>query len=387
MDSISLPSDYRLPRIVLLTYVATMMMGIGVVFSLLAEIQDRFGFPTWSLGLLAGLPLAMTLFGNVFLAPFADRGWEIRLIGAGCSLVVVSLIWMVFATELWQWISARMLLGLAEGAAVAASRRVMLSWAPDKPGRTLGSLLMVMHGGILLGPPLGGLLYEVHPSLPFLVPAGAGAFALMFLPIVKPGTHEVSTFRLSKRNLTALPGFLSGLLLASSHWVYVGVVDSIWARYLTDLGAGPFIVGIGFVAVALPAMGLIPVGGRLADRTNPIRLGLTAGLMSLPFLAAYGMVSSIGMVILVGAVHSSIWAFVTLPGQAAVARVAPSTQASEAQGMVEAAGLSMGAVTAFAAAPIYDAYGPRTVFLLTAAATLILLLVVAGRRPAWKTAF
>ncbi|MXX65147.1 MAG: MFS transporter [Acidimicrobiia bacterium] len=387
MPSQRLPSVYRLPRIILLSYIATMMLGIGVVFSLLAVIQDRFGFPTWSLGLLAGLPLAMSLFGNLFLAPFADRGWEIRLIGLGCGLVVVALLWMVFADQLWQWIAARMLLGLAEGSAVAAARRVMLSWQPDQSGRALGAILMVMYGGILLGPPLGGFLYEIEPTLPFITPAVFGMVALMFLPKVKPGEGQVVTTRLSRRGLTALPGFLSGLIMAASNWIYIGVFDTIWSRYLTDLGVRPLMIGVGFVVIALPSMLLIPVGGRLADRINPIGLALVASLMGLPFLAGYGLVSTFLPLLVVGAFHSGIWAFVTLPGQAAVARSAPASQASEAQGMIEATGLTMAALSAFAAAPLYDAYGPRTLFLLTAAATAVLVLAVILRRPIWKNAF
>ena len=78
---------------------------------MLADIQDRFGFPTWSLGLLAGIPFAMTLFGNLWLAPLADRGWERHLITSGCLLLVASLAWMIFATALWQWVAARALMG------------------------------------------------------------------------------------------------------------------------------------------------------------------------------------------------------------------------------------------------------------------------------------
>ena len=68
------PSPSRIPRLILLAYIATLATGIGVIFSLLAEIQDRYGFPTWSLGLLAGIPFAMTLFGNLWLTPLPTAG-------------------------------------------------------------------------------------------------------------------------------------------------------------------------------------------------------------------------------------------------------------------------------------------------------------------------
>ena len=380
-------SPHRLPRLILLAFIFTLAVGIGVIFSLLADIQDRFGFPTWSLGLLAGIPFAMTLFGNIWLTPLADRGWERRLIIMGCLLLVTSLLWMVFAVALWQWVAARALMGLAEGAAVGTARRVILGWDPDRQGQALSSLMVALIGGILLGPVLGGVLNEFSHTLPFLVPAVAGIVLLLLLPMIKPVEHERPPARLNRRRLTALPGFASGLLLAASNWLYIGVIDAIWARYMTDLGARPVVIGFGFLAVALPSIILTPVSGRIADRVNPVRLALTASVMGLPMLAAYGLVGGIAALLVVGALHSTCWAFVTLPGQAAVAKVAPPGQTAEAQGLVEAYGLTLAAVGAFAAAPIYEAAGPKVLFLVTAAALAVTPLVVFTRRNRWRQAF
>ncbi|MDE0709717.1 MAG: MFS transporter [bacterium] len=385
--STRLPSAYRLPRLILLCYIASLATGIGVIFSLLAVIQDRFGFPTWSLGLLAGIPFAMTLFGNIWLTPLADRGWERRLIMLGCLLLVMSLLWMVFAVELWQWVAARALMGIAEGISVGAARRVMLSWTPDHHGQALSSLMVAMLAGILIGPVLGGVLNEFGPALPFLVPAAAGVVVLLALPAVKPGEFERPTVRLSRRRLTALPGFLSGLLLAASNWLYIGVIDAIWSRYMTDLGARPWLIGLGYLVIALPAIVLTPISGRLSDRVNPIRLALVAAVVGLPLLAGYGLVSAVLTLLVVGALHSACWAFVTLPGQAAVARAAPASQAAEAQGLVEAYGFVLAAIGAFAAAPIYEAAGPRSLFLITTAAVALTPLVVFLRRSKWRNAF
>ena len=380
-------SPYRIPRLVLLSYIATLATGIGVIFALLAEIQDRYGFPTWSLGLLAGIPFAMTLFGNIWLAPLADRGWEVRLIAAGCGLLVASLLWMVFASALWQWVAARALMGLAEGASMGPARRIMMSWDQDRHGRALSHVMVAMIGGILLGPPLGGVLNEINHSAPFLVPAGAAILVFLLLPMVRAGDFPPITTRLSRRGLTAIPGFVSGLLLAASNWLYIGVIDAIWARYMTDLGAGPVLVGLGFLIIALPTVVLTPVSGRLADRTNPVRLALVAAVLGLPLLIAYGLVGAIPALLVVGALHSACWAFVTLPGQAAVAKVAPPGQSAEAQGLVEAYGLTLAAAGAFAAAPLYDAAGPTVLFIVTTLALALTPVVVFVRRDKWRTAF
>lgn len=387
MIQMNRPLAADLPRLVLLGYVATLATGIGVIFALLAEIQDRYGFPTWSLGLLAGIPFAMTLFGNLWIVPLADRGWEIRLIAIGCGLLLSSLLWMVFATALWQWVAARALMGLAEGVSIGAARRIMMSWDQDRHGRALSQVLVAMIGGILLGPPLGGALNEINHVLPFLVPAGAALLVTFLLPTIKPGIYPPSPIRLSRRNLTAIPGFLSGLLLAASNWIYIGVIDAIWARYMTDLGAGPVLVGLGFLIIAVPTVAFTPLGGRLSDRTNPVRLALVASVAGLPLVAAYGLAGAIPPLLVIGALHSACWAFVTLPGQAAVAKVSPPGQAAEAQGLVEAFGLTLAAAGAFAAAPIYEAAGPAALFAGTTLALAITPLVVFIRRDKWRSAF
>ena len=317
----------------------------------------------------------MTLFGNLWLAPLADRGWEIRLIATGCGLVVASLLWMVFATTLWQWVAARALLGLAEGISVSAARRVMLSWDQDRQGRALSQVMVAVIEGILLGPPLGGALNEINHVVPFLVPAGAAVLVLFLLPMVEPGKYAPSPSRLSRRSLTALPGFASGLLLAASHWLYIGVIDAIWARYMTDLGPGPVLVGLGFLIIAVPTVALTPVSGRLADRTNPVQLALVAAILGLPLLATYGLIGGIPTLLAVGALRSAFWAFVTLPAQSAVAKVVPPGQTAEALEMVQASGLTLAAVDAFVAAPIYEAAGPTVLFAVTAAAVAIIPLV------------
>ena len=146
-------------------------------------------------------------------------------------------------------------------------------------------------------------------------------------------------------------------------------------------------MAFGFLAIALPTVVITPISGRIADRMNPVRLALTGAVMGVPMVAAYGLVGGVPALLLVGALHSACWAFVTLPGQAAVAKVAPAGQAAEAQGLVEAYGLTLAAGGAFAAAPIYEAAGPMVLFVITAAALAVTPLVVFMRRTKWRDAF
>ena len=380
-------SPYRLPRTVLYLFIGTQAMGIGVIISLLADIQDRFGFPTWSLGTIAGVSFVATLVAHLWLASFADRGWERRMIAVGGVLAVLALLWMATASALWHWVAARALLGFAEGTCVVAGRRVMLSWDPDRQGRALASLTMVLTIGFLLGPPFAGFLNEIHTGLPFLVPAVVEALLLPFLLVVRPGAYGRSPVRLNRRRLAAIPGLAPGLFLAASPWLMIGVLDSLWARYMTDLGAGPAAIGVGFLALALPGVFVTPLSGRLADRINPIRLALAGAAVELPLVAAFGFATGVPFLLVVGALHSAAWSFVTPPGQAAVAKVAPPGQAAEAQGLIESYGLVLAATGALVAPPIYAAGGPVVLFLVAAAVLAVTPLVVLAKGESWRGVF
>ena len=380
-------SPYRLPRLVLFAFIGTQAMGIGVIISLLADIQDRFGFPTWSLGLIAGMSFASTLVAHLWLASFADRGWERRMIAIGGVLVVVSLLGMVVASDLWHWVASRALLGFAEGVCVVAGRRVMLSWDPDRQGRALSSLTMALMIGFLLGPPMAGFLNEVNRGLPFILPAVLEALLLPFLMVVKPGEYGRAPVRLKRRSLAAIPGLAPGLLLAAAPWLMIGMLDALWARYMTDLGAGPRVIGVGFLALVLPSVFVTPLSGRMADRMNPIRLAMTGVVVEIPLVVAFGFARSVPALLVVGALHSATWSFVTPPGQAAVAKVAPPGQAAEAQGLIESYGLMLASVGALVGPLIYAAGGPTVLFFVAAVALAVTPLVAWGRRDTWRAVF
>ena len=354
---------------------------------MLADIQDRSGFPTWSLGTIAGISFAFTLVAHLWLASFADRGWERPMIAVGGVLAVLSLLWMVVATALWHWMAARALLGFAEGVSVVAGRRVMLSWDPQRQGRALSSLTMALMIGFLLGPPVAGFLNELHRGLPFLVPAAAMAVLFPFLLVVKPGRYGRAPVRLNRRRLAAIPGLAPGLFMAASPWLMIGMLDALWARYMTDLGAGPRVIGVGFLALALPSVFVTPISGRMADRMNPVRLALIGAAVEIPLVAAFGFVTGVPFLLVVGALHSATWSFVTPPGQAAVAKVAPSGQAAEAQGLIESYGLVLATAGALVGPSIYQAGGSVALFLIAAAALAVTPLVVVAKRNVWRDAF
>ena len=127
---------------------------------LLADLQDEYGFPTWGLGIIAGIAFLTGFAGHLTLGPLADRGHVHGMLTGGIVAGLASLLWLAAATELWQFVAARAVFGLAEGAFLPAARRLVLTWSPDRPGAELGRLLGAGMTGFVGGPIVGGLLAQ-----------------------------------------------------------------------------------------------------------------------------------------------------------------------------------------------------------------------------------
>ena len=116
------------------------MAGVGSVFALLAELEDRYGLPTASLGWIAGSAFVAALVTQLTLARYADRGYATLLLRAGVAASAVGLLWFAAATELWLFVAARMLLGAGVGLIMPPARRAIVLTSSGNQGERLGVL-------------------------------------------------------------------------------------------------------------------------------------------------------------------------------------------------------------------------------------------------------
>ena len=172
MDPIGGPTQ-RVPK---LLYAATAFeaLGYGAIFALLAELQDEYHLPTYGLGLIAGTSFLAGLGAQVGLARYADRGYTRLLLRVGLAVAAAGMLWFGLASQLWEFIGARLLLGLGSGMFVPAARRVVVSRSGPKSGEALGRLASVEVAGFISGPPIAALLaalFGLHAPFLFLAAA------------------------------------------------------------------------------------------------------------------------------------------------------------------------------------------------------------------------
>jgi MFS family permease len=365
-------------RPLLLVAAAVEAMTYGTVFALLADLQTEYDLPTWGLGVITAAAFFASFGAQVGLARFADRGHAILLVRTGLLINAAGTFLFVVGSELWHFILARMVLGLGSGMFLPAVRRVLVVGRTHEAGALLGRLAAVEIGGFVLGPPFAAFVADwLGLKAPFVAQLVALAVCAPAVGrLTEPPVADGPIPLRASRELLRRPGVRGALALGAGVFVSIGVFDSIWSKYLTDLGASTKFIGITLTMWAAPMVLLTPAGGRLADRVGPTRIGVTSLALTAPIVAAYG-VESLVVVCVVALLHSLFEAVTTPAAQAAVAQSSGSELLAAGQGLYGASGNLVAGASAVAAAPVYDAFGAPVLW--TAAAVVIGACVIIAR--------
>jgi MFS family permease len=359
---------------------AVTMAGVSAVFVLLAELEDRYGLTKAGLGLIAGSAFAAALVTQLGLSRYADRGYGLLLLRTGVLMASVGLLWFAAATELWQFVAARAVLGASVGLIVPAARRAIVLSARGDLGERLGVFYASYLAGFVLGPPISGVLTVLADvRLPFVVfglSVAVSSLALRDVVVDAPGSRGAPVAPADRRVLRRLLAgrrLIAALLVVVSFRYSVGVFEPLWATFLDDLGAGTMLVTMSLTAFALPMLIIARWAGRLSDRYGPRLTSVVSAAATVPLMASYGYVASTPLVILMAVPHG-IGEAIQSPGtQAAVADAAPQHDAAAAQGLAEAAGSAAAAVGAFTAAPLFEALGAGPAWLIAGITMAVLL--------------
>lgn len=366
---------------------ATAAIGIAnsVVFSVLSDLQDKFGFADAGLGLIAGSGMVVRFLGQLLLAPLADRGHSKTLLMVGLLVAVLGSVLFASSSSLIGFVIARGVVGLSNGLFLPAARAIAASMSDENVAERLGRLGGVELAGFVTGPVIGGVLVgPLGVRWPFLAcGAIALAAAIALAPRSLPAPPMTQRTRGLSLDLLRIRDMQVGVLLTVALFFPVGMYDAILDRYLTDRGAGNVMIGISFTLYGIPFALLAARGGRLADRKGAFRLSMYAIALVIPLTAAYGLLTVPLMIMCVFFIEGVVQALGVPASQAVVAAAAPLGRASAAQGLSGSMNLLAAAVSAFTAPIIYERWGAAVTF--SAAAVLVAVcgaIAVSLRGPA-----
>lgn len=351
---------------------ATAAVGIAnsVVFSLLSDLQDQYGFRDTALGLIAGVGMVVGFVGQLLLAPLADRGHSKRLLLWGLGAAVAGSLLFAASSTLAGLVMARAVVGLSNALFLPAARAIAASMSDQGVAERLGRLGGVELAGFVTGPVIGAVLVDPFGvRWPFLVCGIAALAALIALAPTSLPAPPISTDRHQRLSIDLLKirSMQVGILLNVALFFPVGMYDAILDRYMTDRGASNVVIGVGFLMYGIPFALLASLGGRLADRRGAFRVSIAALVLVVPLTAIYGVITLPALMLIVFAIEGSVQALGVPAAQSVVASAAPIGRASAAQGLAGAMNLLGASVSAFSAPAIYEAWGPVAAFSIAAA--------------------
>lgn len=360
--------------------------GYGVLFTMLDDYRDEYGISESELGIVIGLGFLAGFASQVLIAPLADRGHAKRVVVAGMLLNVAGLVVMAVATEFVPLLLGRLVMGTGVGMAFPAIRRIVILAEPERLGHNIGLLLAFDVGGFAAGPAVSAAL--VGPfgiPAPFLVIAAATVIALPFVARLDvQESAEPPTQRFAFDLLRIRP-FAGAVALGSAVFLMIGAFDALWAVVLDDLETSEWIANLGITLFALPLVLLGSIGGRLAQRVGPFRVGTIGLLGGAMFMALYGVVPTGGMMFAVAMVHAVNDGFTVSSTGVAVGMVVPAERQAGAQGVLGGFETLTAGITASVTGALYEYFGRTTAYGVAAGAMLILVAVGATLgRSAWS---
>jgi MFS family permease len=210
---------------------------------------------------------------------------------AGLIGLAAASVLFAFGEQLSWLFLARLVQGAADAVTWVVGFALVadLYGAADR-GRIMGLVMAGSNGGFMVGPSLGGWLYEAGGiRLPFLLVAllaliGAVAFAALRLPAGRATGDMVPAPAVMREPAVLFCAF--AVVMASATIAMLEPTVSLWLA--DDLALNPGRIGVLFGISAVASTALHPVYGRLADRWGGRRvtlIGLAATALVLPVLS------------------------------------------------------------------------------------------------------
>lgn len=321
--------ESRTAAVALVTFATfTDIVAYSIAVPVLPDISRRLGASPTMIGLLFASFGVTVLAVSLPMGAISDRmGRRAPLVG-GLLALAASTVMFAFADELPALFAARLVQGAADAVTWVVGFALLADlFGPAERGRVMGLVMSGTTFGFMIGPTLGGWLYETGgvrvPFLSVAVFAVIAAIGFLWLKIpAKHAAHEAVPIRAILR--------VPAVAVCSAAVVVIGgtiaMVEPVLSLFLaSSIHLGPARVGMVFGAGAVASALLHPITGHLADRWGARRVtlvGLVATGGVLPFL---GFINSFASAIALFILNTVAVAVVITPSLAYMAEATSTT--------------------------------------------------------------
>jgi MFS transporter, DHA1 family, solute carrier family 18 (vesicular amine transporter), member 1/2 len=254
----------------------TDIVAYSIAIPVLPDIGHRLGASPTTIGLLFGAFGVTLLSVSIPMGAVSDRiGRKAPMVSGLMALALASVLF-AFGDRLVWLFAARLVQGAADAVTwVVGFALIADLYGPDERGRVAGIVMSGTTFAVMIGPTLGGWLYEAGgPALPFLaVAALAAAVAAGFVWLDLPVGHAARDSPSMRQVLRTRPIIVCALVVVAAS-ATISMTEPVLALHLGSLGVRPGRIGTVFGAGALVSTVMHPLFGRLTDRLGARRMTL-----------------------------------------------------------------------------------------------------------------
>jgi DHA1 family solute carrier family 18 vesicular amine transporter 1/2 len=312
----------------LVTYATfTDIVAYAIAAPVLPDLSRKLGASPTTIGLLFSSFGVTLLCVSIPMGTVSDRVGRRRPLVGG--LIVLSAATLLFAVaDGLPWLfAARLLQGAADAITWVVGLALLADvYEPAERGRATGIVMSGTGFGFMIGPSLGGWLYELGGMrLPFVTVAvmaavGAMAFARLDLP-----SRQLRDERVTVRAIVRAPAVAACAAAVVAGAATISMLEPVVALQLASLGIKPGRIGIVFGVAAAASMILHPIYGRLADRWGARRLTLWGLVLTAAMLPLLGRVWSFESAVGLYVAEAAAMALMVTPSLAYMAEATSSS--------------------------------------------------------------
>jgi multidrug resistance protein len=297
----------------------TDIVAWAIAIPVLPDMGRRLGASPTTIGLLFA-SFGVTLVSvSIPAGALSDRTGRKTPIVAGLVALAAATLLFAFATTLPWLFAARLVQGAADAVTwVVGFALVADLYGPEERGRAAGIVMSGTSVAVVIGPSLGGWLYEMGGMrLPFtfvtaLASIAAAGMVALRLPYTR-SNREVVPVAAVVRTPAVAACAAAVVVLASTLSMY----EPVLALHLNaSLGIGPARIGYVFGAAAVATAILNPIYGRVADRVGARRLTMIGLALSGAALPTLSLISSYSSAVALYVFQASMAALAITPSLA-----------------------------------------------------------------------
>lgn len=268
----------------------TDLVAYSIAVPVLPDYAARFQASPTVIGFLfASFGVTLLAF-SIPMGAISDRIGRKGPMIAAIALLAGSTVMFAYSNALWLLFGARMLQGAADAVAwVVGFALIADLYGPQERGRAMGLVMAGSSFGVILGPFLGGWLYERGGiRLPFLFVAALAFLELILFMIVAPRSRG-SGSNVGLRKVIGQRSIVICAIAVVAGSATFGMLEPVLPLWLqSEFRLRPGSIGTLFGAAALASTLMHPIYGQLSDRWGGWRLmmtGLALSALMLPLLS------------------------------------------------------------------------------------------------------